>query len=93
MVSMAVTPDVPLTFTGVVVPKLTVGGYWAPAGLDVTFALRETLPVNPPCGVTVIVDMFPVVIPGELMVTFAAPTVKEAGTAVIVTVPVALAAV
>jgi hypothetical protein len=73
--------------TGDVVPKLNVGGSVAPFGLVVRAAVNVTLPVNPPLGVTVIVDVFPVVAPGELRVT-APPLVRanEAGTAVMVTV-------
>jgi hypothetical protein len=73
--------------TGDVVPKLNVGGSVAPFGLEVRVAVNVTLPVNPPLGVTVIVDVFPVVAPGELTV-MAPPLVRanEAGTAVTVTV-------
>jgi hypothetical protein len=53
--------------TGLVEPKLKVGGYWAPEGLKVTLAVRATLPVNPPLGVTVIVELFPVVAPGKIV--------------------------
>ena len=38
------------------VPKVNVGGSVALAGLDVIAAVSATLPVNPPDGVTVIVD-------------------------------------
>jgi hypothetical protein len=44
-------------------PKPNVGKVVAPAGLDVTVAFSTTLPVNPPNGVTVIVDRFPEVAP------------------------------
>jgi hypothetical protein len=54
--------------TGDVPPKLKVGGSAAPAGLVASAAVRVTLPVNPPLGVTVIVAVLPVVAPGELMV-------------------------
>jgi len=63
MVSVAVPATVPVMLTGVVEPKLRVGGYWAPAGLEVTAAVRATLPVKPPAGVTVIVYVFPLVAP------------------------------
>src|ERR1700739_1542358 len=49
--------------TGVVAPKLTGGVFTAPPGELVTLALRLTLPVNPPVGVRVIVDVFPAVEP------------------------------
>jgi hypothetical protein len=68
--------------TGVVDPKLNVGGYCAPAGLDVRVAVNATLPVKPPLGVTVIVEVFPVVAPGET-VTAVPLTVKLGLTAVV----------
>jgi hypothetical protein len=74
MVSVAV-PAAPVILTGVVVPKLRVGGATAPVGLDVTAAVSATLPVNPPAGVKVIVEVFPVVAPGAT-VTAAPLTVK-----------------
>ena len=49
-------------------PKLKVGGSTAFAGLVTRTAVRVTPPVNPPLGVTVIVVVFPVLAPGELMV-------------------------
>ena len=51
-------------FTGLVEPKLKVGGYWAPEGLEVMEADSVTLPVNPSLGVTVIVEVFPMFTPG-----------------------------
>jgi len=74
-VRVAVPELEPLMLTGVVKPKLKVGGYWAPAGLDVMVAVKATLPVNPPLGATVIVDVFPVVAPGST-VTEVPATVK-----------------
>ena len=56
---------VPVMLTGLVEPKLSVGEYCVPVGLDVMVAVNATLPVKPPPGVTVIVDVFPVVDPGE----------------------------
>jgi hypothetical protein len=70
--------------TGVVVPKLKVGGYWAPAGLDVIAAVSATLPVNPPLGVTVIVDVLPVVAPGVEIVTVV-PVMASPGVGIDVT--------
>jgi hypothetical protein len=67
IVSVAVAAATPFTTTGVVVPKLKVGAYCAPLGLDVTAAVSATLPVNPPSGVTVIVELFPVVAPGAIV--------------------------
>jgi hypothetical protein len=56
---------VSVTLTGLVEPKLKVGGCCAPAGLEVIVAVIATLPVKPPAGVTVIVEVFPVIAPGE----------------------------
>jgi hypothetical protein len=63
MVSVADAVPVPLIVTGLVVPKLAVGGYKAFAGLEVIAAVSVTLPVNPPEGVIVIAEVFPVVAP------------------------------
>ncbi len=54
---VAVPAAVPVMLTGLVEPKLTVGGLCAPFGLVVTAAVSATLPVKPPAGVTVIVDI------------------------------------
>jgi hypothetical protein len=64
--------------TGLVEPKLTLGGSCAPAGLVVTDAVKLTLPVKPLAGVMVMVEVFPLVAPG-VMETFAPPTVKVGG--------------
>ena len=64
MVRMAVPGLVPLMLTGVFEPKRKVGRSWAPAGLEVTVAVSPTLPVKPPAGVKVMVEVFPVVAPG-----------------------------
>jgi hypothetical protein len=62
-VSVAVPAVAPVMETGVVEPKLRVGALAAPAGELVIAAVRATLPVNPPLGVTVMVDVFTVVAP------------------------------
>jgi hypothetical protein len=49
--------------TGLVEPKLSVGRYLEPAGLDVMAAVSPTLPVNPPLGVTVFFEAFPIAAP------------------------------
>jgi hypothetical protein len=54
-VRVAVAAAAPGMLTGVVVPKLKVGRFWAPTGLEVMAADRLTLPVNPLVGVIVIV--------------------------------------
>ena len=64
IVSVAVPAAVPAILTGVVEPKLKMGGCTAPDGLDAIAAVSATLPVNPPAGVNVIVEVFPVVAPG-----------------------------
>jgi hypothetical protein len=91
-VRVAVPAVVPLMLTGVVDPKLKVGGYWAPTGLDVRAAVNVTLPVNPPLGVMVMVDVFPVVAPGATVI--AVPLSVKLGFTAVVTVtcavPVAL---
>jgi hypothetical protein len=43
--------------TGLVEPKLNAGRSVAPAGLDVTDAVSVTLPVKPPLGVILIVEV------------------------------------
>jgi hypothetical protein len=78
IVSVAVPAEVPVILTGLVEPKLKVGGYWAPVGLEVTAAVSTTLPVKPPAGVTVMVEVFPVVAPG-VTVTAVPLTVKLGG--------------
>jgi hypothetical protein len=62
-VRVAVPAVVPVIETGLVVPKLRVGALTALAGELVIAAVRATLPVNPPLGVTVMVEVFPVVAP------------------------------
>jgi hypothetical protein len=53
MVRVAVPAVALVISTGLVVPKLSVGGSCEPVGLDVTEAVIATLPVKPPLGVTV----------------------------------------
>jgi len=90
-VSVAVPAATPVILTGLVEPKLSVGGSCAPAGLDVKAAVKATLPVKPPLGFTLIVEVFPVVAPGLLMETAVPETVKL-GAAVTVTAPTPVAA-
>lgn len=77
MVRVAVPAAVPVILTGLVEPKLIVGGYWAPVGLAVMAAVSVTLPVKPPTGVRVMVLVFPVVAPGTKVT--AAPVIVNAG--------------
>lgn len=86
MVSVAVAALAPEMLTGLLDPKLKLGGYWAPLGLDVIAALRVTLPVKPPEGVTVIVEVFPVVAPGATVTL--APLIENPGLTAVVTVTV-----
>jgi hypothetical protein len=65
--------------TGLDAPKLNVGGSCAPEGLDVIAAVKVMEPVNPPDGVTVIIEVLPDVAPGA-RVTAVPPTVKLGGT-------------
>ena len=46
-----------MMLTGLVEPKLSVGGSVALAGLEVMAAVRATLPVKPPLGAMVIVEV------------------------------------
>jgi hypothetical protein len=64
IVRMAVPAPAPVIATGLVEPKLRLGAYWDPEGLEVTVAVSATLPVKPPLGVTVMVEVLPVVAPG-----------------------------
>ena len=77
MVRVAVPGAVPAMLTGLVAPKLKVGGYCAPAGLDVTEAVRATLPVKPPAGVMVMVEAFPIIPPGAMIM--AVPVTENVG--------------
>lgn len=64
MVSVAVPAPAPVMLTGDVAPKLRVGRFTAPLGLEVTVAVSATLPTKPPAGVMVMVEVLPVVAPG-----------------------------
>lgn len=87
MVRLAVPAVAPAMLTGVVEPKLKVGGFTAPAGPEVTAAVSATLPVKPPDGVTVMMEMFPVVAPA-VTVTAVPVTVKLGLTAVVTVIEV-----
>jgi hypothetical protein len=65
MVRVAVSGLAFAMFTGLVEPKLNVGKSWAPVGVEVTAAVRATMPVKPPDGVTEMVDELAVVAPGR----------------------------
>ena len=72
--------------TGLVEPKLKVGSC-ALTGKEVNVAVSVTLPVNPPDGVTVTVNVFPVVAPRVTVIDVATPIVKSGGPPVMVTEP------
>jgi hypothetical protein len=82
-----------------VVPLIAIGEVTEHVGVSVplvgeTAQLKATLPVNPPPGVTVIVDVFPLVAPGEAIVIaplFVSVTVSVADTAVTITPTVVVA--
>jgi hypothetical protein len=78
-VSVAVPAEVPVMLTGVVDPKLKVGRETAPAGLLAITAVRATLPVNPPLGVTVMVEVLPLVAPGVEIFTLVPEMAKPGG--------------
>ena len=84
MVSVPVPADVPVMFTGLVAPKLKVGKSVAPVGLVARAAVSVTPPVNPPAGVTVMVEVFPLVAPGETVT--AVPLTVMLGFGAVVTV-------
>jgi len=54
MLRVAVPPFAVEMLTGLVEPKLNVGKYTAPAGLELRTAVTATFPVKPPTGVTAI---------------------------------------
>ena len=83
MVSVSMPAAAPEMFTGLVEPKLRVGGSTAPLGLEVTAAVSATLPVKPPDGVTVMVEVFPVVAPAVTVT--AVPVIVKPGGPVTVT--------
>jgi hypothetical protein len=81
MVSIAVTAAVPVIAAGWVTEQ--TGGSTEPAG-PVTVHERATLPIKPPLGVTVIVEV--PVAPGEAMVMVVLVKVKFGGRGGAVTV-------
>ena len=54
-------------FTGLVEPKLCVGRFCASDGLEEIDAVSAMLPVKPPDGVRVIVEVFDVIAPGPTL--------------------------
>jgi hypothetical protein len=88
MVSVAAPADAPVILAGLVDPKLSVGSNCAPMGADVMAAVSCTFPVNPPDGVTVIVDVLAVAAPGVTLT--AEPLTVKPGVVEAVTVTVAV---
>jgi hypothetical protein len=78
IVRVPVPAALPAIVRGLVELKLKVGGAEAPLGLVVRAAVRVTLPMKPPAGVTVIVEVLPVVAPA-VMLTGVPLTVKSGG--------------
>ena len=66
-VRVAAPAALPVMLRGLVELKLRVGGSVTPLGLVVRAAVRVTLPVKPPVGVTVIVEVLPVVAPAAML--------------------------
>lgn len=89
IVSVAVPAVVPAMLTGLVEPKLKVGGYWAPVGLEVITAVSAILPVKPPTGVTEIVEVLPATAPRATLT--AVPLIVKLGLTPAVTVTAAVA--
>jgi hypothetical protein len=82
MVKVAVPLLAPEIVTGVVEPKLNVGGSTAPVGLVASAAVSAIGPVNPPDGVSVMVEVFPVAAPGATETAVPA-TAKLGGTVIV----------
>jgi hypothetical protein len=80
MVSVAVTAAVPEMAAGAVTEH--VGGSSAPTGLEVTAHVIATVPVKPPLGVIVMVEL--AVAPGDAMVIGGPLSVKAGGTATVI---------
>jgi hypothetical protein len=78
IVRVPVPAALPAMVRGPVELKLKVGGAEAPLGLVVRAAVRVTLPVKPPVGVTVIIEVLPVVAPAAIL-TAVRLTVKSGG--------------
>ena len=70
----AVVPEKPVSDAG---DMLQVAG--SLAALVVNAQVRLTVPVNPDCGVTVMVEVLPVVAPGVAIETAVPPMVKVGG--------------
>jgi hypothetical protein len=89
MERVAVPELVSAVATGLVDPKLNAGGSIAPDGLEARAAVSETLPLNPPAGVTVMVEVLPVVAPAVTVTEV--PLTEKEGCVAAVTVTTAVA--
>jgi hypothetical protein len=75
IVTVEVTGLLPEIAAGCVAEQ--VGGSTAPVGLEVTAHASDTLPVNPPVGVTVMVEV--AFVPGDPIITGVLLSVKLGG--------------
>jgi hypothetical protein len=79
IVMMPVPAALPAIVRGLVELKLRVGDAEALLGLVVRAAVRVTLPVKPPIGVTVMVEVLPAVAPAAMLT--AVPLIVKSGDA------------
>jgi len=79
MVRVRVPAALPAIARGPVELKVNVGGAVTPLGLVVRAPVRVTLPVKSPIGVTVIVEVLPVVAPATML--SAVPLIVKSGDA------------
>jgi hypothetical protein len=85
-VRVEVTALVLAMLTGVGRPQVI--GLVAPVGAVVTAQLRSTPPVNPLTGVTEMVEVFPVVAPGEMLMVVGLLVIVKPGAVVPLTIAV-----
>jgi hypothetical protein len=83
MVRVAIPALLPVMLAGLVEPKLRVGRYCAPVGLEAIAAVKTTAPAKPPAGVTVMANVFPVVAPRVIAIDVP-PIVKLGFTAAVI---------
>jgi hypothetical protein len=84
-VRVAVPAALLVIFTGLLESKLKTGGFRVLLlGVDVMAAVRTMPPVKPDAGVTVIVEVFPVVAPGATVI--GVPVIVNGGAFATVTV-------
>jgi hypothetical protein len=81
MVSVEVCAVVPLKPVSEAGDRLQVAG--SLAALEVKAQVSATVPVNPACGVTEMVEVLPLVAPGATEIAVPPPTVKVGGAVVV----------